>query len=93
MTPFDKPHPEAANFTIPQEGKSDPILGRVDLIAILTAALGFCLLGVGAVVLAILEVAKLIAGMWSNSFDRWLVIAFGLAIVWIIARRKKLCVF
>ncbi len=71
----------------------DPILGRIDLIAILTALLGGCLLGGAVAVMAIVEIAKLISCLWLDSFDHWLLITLSLALLWVGARRKKLCVF
>jgi hypothetical protein len=85
--------PEAEKVLVSREGRFDPILGRIDLIAILTAVLGVCLLGVAAVVMALIELARLISSLWSDSFDRWLLISLGVALIWVAVRLKKLCVF
>jgi hypothetical protein len=85
--------PEVKNVSAPRDGKLDPVLGRIDLIAILTTVLGTCLLGIAAVVLAIIELAKLLSSLWVDSFDRWLLIVLGLTIAWVVVRWKKLCVF
>jgi hypothetical protein len=77
----------------PQRGKLDALLGRIDLLAVLTTLLGLALLGVAAVALAVFELAKLLSGLLSDSFDRWLILALGLSTVWVVARWKKLCVF
>jgi hypothetical protein len=84
---------EPKNLSIPQGGKLDPLLGRIDLIAILAAVLGVCLLGVAGLVMAIIGLARLISTVWADSFDRWLVIILGLALIWVAARWKRLCVF
>jgi hypothetical protein len=42
------------------------------------------------VVIALIELAKLISSLWSDSFDRWLLMIFGVAVIWIIARRKHM---
>jgi hypothetical protein len=60
------------------------------LVAILAALLGITVLGVAAVVIALIELAKLISSLWSDSFDRWLLMIFGVAVIWIIARRKHM---
>jgi hypothetical protein len=68
-------------------------LGRIDLVAIVIGLLGVCLLGVVALVMAVIELAKLVASLWSDSLDRWLMVTLAVAIVWILARWKRLCVF
>ena len=95
MTATQKPtnQPELGEFPNPRDGKLDPILGRIDLVAIVIGLLGMCLLAVAALVMAVLELAKLVASLWADSLDRWLIAILGLAIVWVIARWKKLCVF
>ena len=95
MTATQKPanQPELEEFPSPRDGKLDPFLGRIDLIAIIIGLLGMCLLGVAAVVLTVIELARLVASLWADSLDRWLMITLGVAIVWVIVRWKKLCVF
>jgi hypothetical protein len=85
--------PDVKNYSPPESGKLDAILGRIDLVAILTAVLGLCVLAVVAGVMAMIELAKLISNLWSDSFDRWLIIALSVAILWVAVRGKKLCVF
>ena len=92
MTLTEEPRQNLENYSVPPAGRLDPILGRIDLIAILSAVLGACLLAIVAVVLMMIELAKIVASLWADSFDRWLIIALGLAIVWVSVRRKKLCV-
>lgn len=95
MTILDKPveKTDLRNYSAPEGGKLDPILGRIDLVAILTAALGVCVLVVVGVVMAAIELARLISSLWSNSFDRWLIIVLSVAIIWVAVRGKRLCVF
>ena len=95
MTATPKPaaQPDLKEISVHRYGKMDPILGRIDLIAILIASLGICLLGVAMVVLATIELVRLVASLWADSFDRWLILTLGVAIIWIIARWRRLCVF
>jgi hypothetical protein len=92
MTIIEEPQQNLESYSIPVQGKLDPILGRIDLVAILSAMLGVCLLAVAAIVMTMIELARLITSLCSDSLDRWLIIVLGLAIVWLAARRKKLCV-
>ena len=85
--------PELKEFSIYRDGKLDPILGRIDLVAIVIGLLGMCLLAVAALVMAVLELTRLVASLWSDSLDRWLMVTLAVAIVWILVRWKKLCVF
>jgi hypothetical protein len=85
--------PDVKNYSPTQSGKLDAVLGRIDLVAILTAVLGLCVLVIVAGVMAMIELAKLISNLWSGSFDRWLIIALSVAILWVAVRGKKLCVF
>jgi hypothetical protein len=66
------------------------VLHRIDLVAILVTVLGIAVLGLAAAVIALIELAKLISNLWSDPFDRWLLMVFGVAVVWIIARRKHM---
>lgn len=84
--------PETNEILLPREGQLDFILGRIDLVAIVITLLGVCLLGVVAMVLAVIELAKLVANLWSNPIDRWAMIILGAAIVWVVVRWKKSCV-
>ncbi|HEX4349243.1 MAG TPA: hypothetical protein VH251_02590 [Verrucomicrobiae bacterium] len=85
--------PGLKEFSIHRDAKLDPVLGRIDLVAIVIGLLGVCLLGVVALVMAVIELAKLVASLWSDSLDRWLMVTLAVAIVWILARWKRLCVF
>jgi hypothetical protein len=85
--------PEMKTISFPQGGRLDPFLGRIDLIAILTTVLGACLLGGAAVILTVIELVKLVSSLWSNPFDRWLIMAFGLTVLWVVVRWRKLSVF
>ena len=73
--------------------KMDRLLGRIDLVAVLTLFVGVLLLGVVSVVVVIIELAKMISRLWSDSFDRWLIIVLALTIVWIAARWKRMSLF
>jgi len=76
-------------IAIPEADKLDFILGRIDFFAIVITLLGFCLLGVVAAVMAVIELARLLATLWEHPVDRWLIITLGVAIVWVVARWKK----
>jgi hypothetical protein len=95
MTAMEKSadHPGAKELPASREETLHLILGRIDLVAILTSFLSVCVLGFLAAALAIVQFAELISSLWSDPLDRWLVVAFGLAVVWVAARRKNLCVF
>jgi hypothetical protein len=86
LLPQDKPAAPA---------KLDPALGlgRIDLIATLIVVLSICVLGLMAVAKAFIELARIIFSLWADSFDRWLVVILGLALLWLVARWKKLSVF
>jgi hypothetical protein len=85
--------PSTAMPTVaPQTRRLDSILGKLDLIAIVAAFLGACLLGLMTVVTAAIEVFRLIPALWSNPVDRGIVIAFGVALLWVLLRGRKLCV-
>lgn len=84
--------PGQKNISSPREGRLDAVWGRIDLLAILTALIGVCVLAVTAAVLAAVEGAKLVAALWADSFDRWLLIGLAVAIAWVAFRGKKLCV-
>ena len=64
----------------------------IDIAAMVLALLGFCILAGVLAVMAVLDVARLLSNFWADSYDRWLVIVFGLAVVWVAARWKKLSV-
>ena len=70
-------------------GKLEFILGRIDLVAIVVTLLGICLLALAGIVTAMIGVAKLISGLWSNPIYRWLIIILGVAMVWVAVRWKK----
>jgi hypothetical protein len=81
--------PESNEILIPREGQLDCILSRVDLAAIVISLLGIGLLGAVVLVMAVIDLAKLLAIFWSQPLDRWLSIVLGLAIIWVVARWKK----
>ena len=81
------------DFPVPANGRLDALLGRIDLIAILATLIGVFLVGVTGLVVAMIEIAKLVAVLWADPVERWLVIVVGLAVLWLIARGKRLCVF
>jgi hypothetical protein len=95
MTTFEKSAnpPGLKNSPASRDGKPNLIVGRVDLIAVLITLLCLCLFGFLVAAMAVVQFAELISSLWSDSFDRWLIVVFGVAIVWVAARWKKLCVF
>ena len=84
---------EVKDFPRPAEGRLDPMVGRIDLIAVIVAALGLCLAGLVAVVMALFELARFVWTLWADPFDRWLTVVLGAAMLWVALRWKKLCVF
>lgn len=76
-------------ISLSQEGRSTSILSRIDLVAIVITLVGICLLGVAAMVMAVIELAKLISSLWAVPFNRWLILILGMAIVWVTARWKS----
>jgi hypothetical protein len=94
MTAMNPPVEPATlkNLAIPRERKFDTILGRIDLLAIVLTLLGVCLLGAVAIVMAVIEMAKLVSCLWADPAGRWGLIALGVALVWVAARWKKSCV-
>ena len=84
--------PETNAILIPRESKLDLILSQIDLIAIVVAVLGLFLLGMVALVEAVIHLADWISHLWSHSLDRWLIIILGVAILWVVVRWKKSCV-
>jgi hypothetical protein len=95
MTTFEKSAnpPGVKSFPASRNGKPNLIVGRVDLVAVLITLLCLCLFGFLVAAMAVVQFAELISSLWSNSFDRCLIVAFGVAIVWVAARWKKLCLF
>ena len=90
-THADEPGMKEQSFS--QSRRLDAVLGRMDLMAVLTMLLGVALLGVGAVALAVMELAKLLSSLCSDSFDRWLILGLVLSTAWVTVRWKRLCVF
>jgi hypothetical protein len=74
-------------------GKFDAFFGRIDLVAVIATVLALFLLGMPGMVLAALELAKLISYLWLDSIGRWLVIVMVLTVLWVAARWRKLCVY
>jgi hypothetical protein len=95
MTTVEKSasQPGLKNISEARDGKTNLIAGRIDVVAVLIALLCVCLFGFLAAALAVVQFAELISSLWSNSFDRWLVLAFAVAVVWVAARWKKLSLF
>jgi hypothetical protein len=71
----------------------DRILERIDLVALAVAVLGICVGMVTIAVLAIIELVKLTSNFWADDGNRWLLAIFALAVIWVIARWKRLCIF
>ena len=76
------------NLSNGREGLSDSILRQIDLAAIVIASLGMCLFAAALAVVAVIDLVKFIASHWSDSADRCLLLIFGTAIVWVVARWK-----
>jgi hypothetical protein len=74
-------------------GKLDAMLVRIDLVALLTAGLGVGLLAATVAATAVVQLGKLISLLWAEPFDRWLIIGLGVAVVWVIVRWKRMCLF
>jgi hypothetical protein len=85
--------PGKASEPSARDGQLDAVLRRIDLVALLTAALGAALLGVALVVTAAFQLGKLVSMLWADSFDRRLVVVLALAVIWVAVRWKRLCVF
>ena len=83
--------PLTSNVSIREESRIELVLGRIDLIAIIVALLGMVLAGAAAVVLALIELTKLISGLCSNPLERWLLIGVALAMIWVTVRWRKSC--
>jgi hypothetical protein len=86
---LDTPPQQSLDASVSPDGKFDPILTRIDLVAIVTALVGTCLLTLTVAVLAVVQAVKLILTLWSNSLDRWLFIAVCVALIWVVARWKR----
>ena len=89
MTTTESQPQESLKVRIPSEGKFDSLLTRIDTAAIVITLMGICLLLLTAVVFAVLQTAKLIANLWSDSLDRWLIITVCVALIWVVARWKR----
>lgn len=85
--------PEASEVASESIGLVEALLGRLDLLAILTLVLGLSALAVTGVVLMAIQVARLIASLCHHPIDRWLVVAFLFAMIWVGFRGRKICVF
>jgi hypothetical protein len=93
MTASEEPpahsNPEAVDMGVPAPKDSQPLLARVDLLAIMIAAVGLVLAGAAGFVLAFIELTKLVRNFWADPVERWLVIIFAVALVWVTLRWKK----
>ena len=67
-------------------GKLDAVLVAIDLAMMLAAFLGLSLI---VVTVAVIDLAKLFTGLWSNQDDRWLVALFGMVAIWVAVRWKQ----
>lgn len=81
--------PAAPHQLFTGDGKLGFVLRQIDLIAITVVFLGTCLLGLAAVVFAVIQLAKQISNHWAQPADRWLVMILASAIVWVMVRWKK----
>ena len=70
-------------------GKLDAVLVAIDLAMMLAAFLGLSLIVVTVATMAVIDLAKLFAGLWSNQDDRWLVALFGMVAIWVAVRWKQ----
>ena len=94
MTNIEKPvaasQPGLSPVSIPSAGKLEAILGSMDLAMMLAAFLGLCLIVATVAVMAVIDLARLASNLWSNHDDRWLIVFFGMVVIWVAVRRKKL---
>lgn len=84
-----QPAAEAIDTGVSDMNNSHPILARLDLIAIMISVVGLCLAGVAGSVLAIVELAKLVRTFWTDPVERWLIVIFAAALIWVTVRWKK----
>jgi len=95
MTLLEKPIVPGATETSrrpnPSAGKLDSVLGGIDLAMLLAAFLAVFLTVVAVATMAIIDLARLIAGLWANEDCRWLFASFGVVAIWVAARWKKIC--
>lgn len=99
------PHPQTPNHPVRADSREtatvaagkpeflDIILGRLDLIAIVILVAGIFALLTLVTVFAVVALADNFASVWANPYGRWLIGILTAAVVWVIARWKKLCVF
>ena len=80
---------EAVDVGVPVQKDSQPLLARVDLLAIMIAAVGLVLASVAGFVLAFIELTKLVRSLWADPVERWLIVIFAVALVWVTLRWKK----
>jgi uncharacterized membrane-anchored protein len=69
------------------------MVDRLDLIAVLAGMVGLGVLGMVGIALAVVGLYRFMAAMWSHPFDRALMIAFALIVVWVVSRWRKLSYF
>lgn len=81
---------EAEAASMPPERTGNQALRRVDLLAVAIAVAGLVLACVAGLVVAAVELARLIPAVWSDPFGRGGIIMFGLAAGWIVIRRNKM---
>jgi hypothetical protein len=96
MTIIDSPITTPERTVNPPDANDrrfDSILGRIDLFAVLTLVLGMAILALMGLAMAAVGLARLLLILWGDSAARWPVVALGLALVWVVARRKRLCIW
>jgi len=81
---------EVKTLWSPKEEVIVTLLHRLDVMAIFIAAGCLGLLGITMAVEAAIQLVKLLAALWSNPSHRWCFAVLGVAIVWLVARRKEL---
>jgi hypothetical protein len=86
-------HPIASQPSRPSRFWRDVILSRMDFAAILITILGICVLAVTVIIMAVIEAVKLISTFCASPDAYWLLAFFGMAIIWVVARWKRLCIF
>ena len=84
---------DANGFSVPQVGKLDSIVGRIDLVAILITFLGVVVLGLATMAMSVWELVRWLPSLWSEPFNRWLIIGLGATVAWVAARWKRLRLF
>jgi len=80
---------ETVGTSIPPAAKLDSLLARLDLVAIVVTMAGLCMLTLTVAVLAVIQAARLIQSLWSDSLGRGLILVLCAGSLWVVARWKR----